>query len=118
MTVRVAIVAVALAGTAALATSLEDCERVLSQFQTEVAEVPIAGDHAPKNSAALRGKFGDVVRAGAEGNVKSALERLAKFRQQVAGMEQRGELSRFDADRMVGGARAASECLQRVQTGR
>lgn len=105
-------------GAPAFATSFEDCERVLAQFQGQVARVAVAGDHPNDKRAGLRTSIRAAVKAGEQSDVRDALDQLALFEKQATAMEGRGELSRFDAERMVKGAQAAALCFEAARDGR
>jgi hypothetical protein len=105
-------------GAPAFATSFEDCQRVLSQFQGEVAGVAVIGDHPGERRAGLRSSLRGAVKAGKQSDIQATLDQLTAFQKQATAMQQRGELSNFDGQRMVNGVQAVAVCYERVRDGR
>jgi hypothetical protein len=94
------------------ATSVSDCEGVVAQFEDHVARRGLGGP----DQAALLGKLADAASPGAP--MSDRVEKLAEFRERARTLEMRGDVSRFDSDRLARGAEVAMLCLQRVREGR
>ena len=94
------------------ATSVPDCERVVAQFEAQVAGRGLGG----RDQSALLGTLADAAAPGAP--MSERIKKLREFRDRARVLEARGDVSRFDSDRLARGAEAAMLCLQRVREGR
>jgi hypothetical protein len=113
------VVAVALVwGGPAFATSIEDCQRVIAQFQGEVASLGVTREGSADQRAALRTSIGAAAKSGKQADIAATLQQLDRFQKQASEMAQRGELTNFDAERMVQGAQAVGVCYERVRDGK
>ena len=94
------------------ATSVSGCEHVVAQFEDHIAGRGLGGP----DRAALLGKLADA--ASPRARMTERVEKLVEFRDRARRLEMRGDVSRFDSDRLARGAEVAMLCLQRVREGR
>ena len=94
------------------ATSVSDCEDVVAQFGAHIARQGLGG----RDQQTLIGELADAAAPGA--SMSERIAKLTEVRDRARTLEARGDVSRFDSDRLARGAEVAMLCLQRVREGR
>jgi hypothetical protein len=115
---RVALIAALAALTAAVALpsvasaeTVADCQTKISTLRAQTASVPITGQNAEMDRAALLGKLDEASAKLQLGKNADAVAKLENFKAKVEQLEAAGHVSPEDAQPLIAGADDAIACI-------
>ena len=100
----------------AAATTVADCQALITTLQQETQAATFTGANADMDRAGLLGKLSDAQTKLSEGKFTDAVGKLTDFKNKVVTLSAQGKLDPTDAATLEAGADAAIACVQSLIT--